>query len=428
MVASRWDGMSNGQLEELESWLREVLADLAGPAQVLRLGLIPVIGTFWALATWADPAPWRVAVGALALLVVTVLSVGSWWRWRSGRAGRATFLVNAVAMAWTQLLVIGMTGGLRSPLVPVIPVVALQLSSMFGPSRERAAVLAGQLSAIVVFAGCESAGLHLGLPGFSVPGPVEVWLDAAALALMLGIATAIGQRLRDVVATMIARASVASAGERRAHAEHARELMLLSAEIAHELKNPLASINGLAALLARDLQGRDAERLAVLRDEVDRMKQTLDEFLDFSRPIAPLAVEDVDLRALAREVAAMSEGLARSRGVTLEVEGGASVRADRRKLRQVLVNLVQNAIDASPPGSAVEVVLGDHPLSIEVRDRGPGVSAELLAEAFEPGVTDKEHGSGLGLTISRALMRQHGGELTLATREGGGTVARATLS
>ncbi|MCA9491909.1 MAG: HAMP domain-containing histidine kinase [Myxococcales bacterium] len=419
--------MSKEQLEELESWLREVLADLAGPAQALRLVLLPVIGTLWVLTVWVDPAPWRIVVGGLALGAVTVLSVGSWWRWRSGLAGRATFLVNAVAMAWIQLLVIGLTGGLRSPLMPVVPVVALQVSATFGPSRERAAVLAGQFAALASFVGCESVGWHLALPGFSVPTLVEVWLDGTAFAVMLVVATLLGQRLRGVVATMIARASTASAGERRAHAEHARELMLLSAEIAHELKNPLASINGLAALLAKDLQGRDAERLAVLRDEVERMKQTLEEFLDFSRPIAPLAVEDVDLAGLAREVAAMSEGLARSRGVTLAVEGEAMAHADRRKLRQVLVNLVQNAIDASPSGSPVQIVLASTPPSFEVRDRGPGFSAELLAEAFEPGVTDKEHGSGLGLTICRALMRQHGGDLTLGEREGGGTVARATL-
>jgi signal transduction histidine kinase len=221
---------------------------------------------------------------------------------------------------------------------------------------------------------------------------------------------------------VVERALGAHERERQAHAGHARELVELSGEIAHELKNPLASIKGLAALLARDVEaGKAAERLTVL------MQVTLDEFLNFSRPLAPITRVPVALGALADEVVAVCEGVARARGVVVDAEVGAvSVSGDERKLRQLLVNLVQNAIEASPQGSRVDVVAaaGD-PVRIEVRDRGAGLAPGV--DPFGPGVTTKVKGSGLGLTIARALVQQHGGAIALVPRDGGGTVARVEL-
>jgi len=241
------------------------------------------------------------------------------------------------------------------------------------------------------------------------------------------LATTVGGKVRATLAAVVERALAANEREREAHAEHARELVTLSAEIAHELKNPLASVKGLAALLARDLDGRSAERLAVLRAEVDRMQESLEAFLDFSRPLSPISRAPFDVAALAAEVVALCEGLARPRGIALETPAGpVTLSGDARKLRQLLVNLVQNAIEASPSGSRVEIgaSAGD-PVVLEVRDRGGGLAPGL--DPFAPGVTTKAKGSGLGLTIARALVQQHGGEISLLPREGGGTVARVQL-
>ncbi len=120
------------------------------------------------------------------------------------------------------------------------------------------------------------------------------------------------------------------------HAEQRHTLTTLSAEIAHELKNPLASIKGLSALVAKDVNGKTAERVTVLRREVDRMQSILEEFLNFSRPLVPLALAETDLAHLAHDVARLHEGTSGERGVEIRVDSTHPVEltCDARKVRQ----------------------------------------------------------------------------------------------
>jgi signal transduction histidine kinase len=117
--------------------------------------------------------------------------------------------------------------------------------------------------------------------------------------------------------------------------------------------------------------------------------------------------------------------------VHLAVEGaGVSTRCDPRKVKQVLINLVQNALDASAPGAEVRLVAERTETGgalVRVLDRGSGVDPNLGERVFAPGVTTKSNGSGLGLTIARSLARQHGGDLLLRSRTGGGTEALLLL-
>ncbi|MEQ1568510.1 MAG: HAMP domain-containing sensor histidine kinase, partial [Myxococcota bacterium] len=328
---------------------------------------------------------------------------------------------------WIQALVVGVSGGLYSPLLPILPPMTLQVALVFGRSVPLGLVLAGQLVALWVYAGLELSGFSLRIPALGASAHGDRWalITAAFLTVFLAVGATAGAKARGLVAGLVRSTIAAHDRERVLHAEQARELVTLSGEIAHELKNPLASIKGLSALLARDLTGKDAERLAVLRAEVDRMHETLDEFLDFSRPVVPLTLAPVDLAALSAEVVAVCEGVAAGRGVRLSTRGEGEVVADRRKLRQVLVNLLQNAIEAAPARSEVEVVVAAS--EVEVLDRGPGVAQDVREVVFEPGVTTRPRGSGLGLTIARALVAQHGGELGLEPRPGGGTRARVRL-
>jgi signal transduction histidine kinase len=256
-------------------------------------------------------------------------------------------------------------------------------------------------------------------------------LKAAVLIALVLLMTVTGRRLREGFEALLRRVAEARSDALEAHAEQARALTAFSGEIAHELKNPLSSIKGLAALMAPEQAGKNAERLAVLRREVDRMQTILAEFLDFSRPIGPLARESVDLAELCRSVVALHEGQLRANALGAHVEAAAQVSApcDSRKVKQALINLLQNAIEASPRGSELRIELVDADGCARVRlcDRGAGLDASISAHAFDPGATTKPQGSGLGLTVARALARQHGGELTLSNRDGGGCVAELSL-
>ena len=135
-------------------------------------------------------------------------------------------------------------------------------------------------------------------------------------------------------------------------------------------------------------------------------------------------------RKLVGQVATLHGSVAAERGVGLDVResGARSVRCDPRKLTQILHNLVQNAVDASPEGGTVAIeVAGESSggVRIEVRDDGPGLSDAVRGRLFTAGTTTKVAGSGLGLTIARAIAEQHGGGLALEDRPEGG--CRATL-
>jgi len=214
------------------------------------------------------------------------------------------------------------------------------------------------------------------------------------------------------------------------HAERLNDLTTLSGEIAHELKNPLASIKGLAQLIETD-PPRAPERLRYLQGEIDRMRGILDEFLNFSRPLSPLSRQDVNLAELCRGVLALHEGIAGARRLALVApeDRELNVRCDPRKTKQMVLNLVQNAMEASEDGGEVRIALerSDGFACIRVLDRGAGLKPEVAGRAFQPGVTSKSHGSGLGLTIVRTLAEQHGGRISLANREGGGCVAELWL-
>lgn len=215
------------------------------------------------------------------------------------------------------------------------------------------------------------------------------------------------------------------------HRERLDELTLLSAEIAHELKNPLASIKGLAALLARRSENGGSEPLQVLRREVDRMQDTLDEFLNFSRPLVPLNLRPIDLRGIVVEIIGMHEGLSNMHGISIDVREGPSeqVVGDPRKVQQILVNLLQNALEASEPKGHVRLHIeaDDSCVSVTIEDEGKGLDPRLAERIYEAGVTSKPGGSGLGLNVARGLARQHGGEVVVRPRAPMGCAATMRL-
>src|SRR5262249_37324522 len=157
---------------------------------------------------------------------------------------------------------------------------------------------------------------------------------------------------------MLARALQAHDDVLRMHAEQLQALTTLSGEIAHELKTPLASIKGLTGLALMELNdpARAGERLQVLSSEAARMQRLLDEFVNFSRPLSPLSLARVDGARIGEEIVELFQGLAHERQLSIALSAApVELRCDPRKVKQLLINLVQNAVEASPPGGEIGI-------------------------------------------------------------------------
>ncbi|MBA3541297.1 MAG: sensor histidine kinase [Deltaproteobacteria bacterium] len=214
-------------------------------------------------------------------------------------------------------------------------------------------------------------------------------------------------------------------------------LQSVGAKVAHELKNPLASIKGLCQLVARTPESeRTHERLTVVASEISRMETILNEYLSFSRPLEDLTPQAIDLKAVAQDVLDVLAGRSEQANVTLALVGAATpAHGDPRRLKEALINLVSNAIEATPPGGRVELRLrapdGKQPapgaITIEVRDTGRGISPEDLERLGTSFFTTRPNGTGLGVVLAQGVIAQHGGQLRYTSLIGTGTTATITL-
>jgi len=206
----------------------------------------------------------------------------------------------------------------------------------------------------------------------------------------------------------------------------------LSAGLAHEIRNPLASIQGAAEILSDDAQPDDpkARLLNILRVEAGRLNDVLTRFLHFARPT------DRDPRRfdVAAEVRDVAE-LLRHRWSSIDWSGPSaddapvSMVGDREQIRQLLLNLALNAAEAAGDGGAVAMsaAAGAESIALTVTDDGPGFSPESLQNLGTPFFTTKEQGTGLGLAICQRIVDDHGGRLGVESREPRGARVTVTL-
>ena len=227
--------------------------------------------------------------------------------------------------------------------------------------------------------------------------------------------------------------------KRAADAEALSAMATLALNLAHEIRNPLN-----AAVLQLHLLGRHLDKLDIAADpravlhkkaeivgaEIGRLNRLLTEFLELARPRGIVA-QPVELGSLVEAVVDLERDSATARGVKIErsIAAGATVRGDAEKLKQVVLNLVVNALEAMKDGGVlrVGVAIEDASVVLQLDDTGPGMDAQTLAQVFDPFFTTKEAGTGLGLSIVRKIIEQHSGEVRIESERGKGSRVRVVL-
>jgi nitrogen fixation/metabolism regulation signal transduction histidine kinase len=268
-------------------------------------------------------------------------------------------------------------------------------TSRDGPWQKEVSLSVGNLARTVLMRGTR-------IPGAPVPGYVVVFDDVSELV----------QAQRDA-----------------AWAEVARRL-------AHEIKNPLTPIQLSAERLAVKLEGRldpaDAETVqrgtSTIVNQVQAMKQMVDDFAIYARTPRPGQMQMVDLAALLLDVLALYDNLRPHTSLALP-DGAVVIQGEPTRLRQVFHNLMQNAIDAQAggesPSFAISLSRDGGEARLVFEDAGEGFPSDIVARAFEPYVTTKAKGTGLGLAIVKKIVDEHGGRVAL---DNGARGARVTLT
>ena len=252
-------------------------------------------------------------------------------------------------------------------------------------------------------------------------------LALAGIVLALGLAAGLARSLRREEHRR------AELREQLRKAEHLAGLGRLLAGVAHEIRNPLTAIRSTVQLWQRlPAEARTPESLAGVVGAIDRLNALVGRLLLFART----GHEDrrrVDLNAVAAEALELVRALADAQGVSLIADAATDlppVAAAGQGFRQVVLDLVANALQAMPAGGRLTVGTRTLPggrVELSVADTGPGVPADVRAHLFEPFFTTRPDGTGLGLALCREVARQHGGDVTLDPGSGPGATFRLTL-
>lgn len=207
----------------------------------------------------------------------------------------------------------------------------------------------------------------------------------------------------------------------------------LVAEITHEIKNPLVMIGGFARQLQRAVSDeKSLSKLKIITEEVGRLEKLIQELREIYRP-QPLALQEVDLNTLLGEIDSLAREDCKLSRIDLRLNTPSEplrVKGDPEKLKQVLLNVVKNAMEAMEKGGTLTVQAGivGQEAEVSIRDDGPGIRAEDRPKLFTPFFTTKRRGTGLGLSVSKRIVEGHpGGRLELESEEGKGTEVKIIL-
>lgn len=325
----------------------------------------------------------------------------------------STFVVTGLAAA--------VTGGVRSPLLVTFLCAWFASVAVVGDRLQTRLLLAATCLGIGAL-----ALIPAGFAGPEITGPAFTVLAATG-------ALGVGALLAPVLAIVrhkreeFLRARDEMAADALARA---RNLEQVGSKVAHELKNPLTGVKALVQLgLRNPAEAASRERLEVVEREVTRMQEILQNYLSFTRPLLSVAPKPLRVGPLVSDTLVVLSARADDARVRLYAQGDDVIEADPRRLKEALLNLVANAIEATPPGGevAVEVRPDGEDAEIVVRDTGRGMPPETLRRIGTPFFTTRDDGTGLGVVLARSVIAQHGGTLRYESEPGMGTRVRVTL-
>lgn len=285
--------------------------------------------------------------------------------------------------------------------------------------------------------------LLLGVLRFGLAGAIITWLFVSAAYLPFFFAPwttsfpeYVDRSLHLVLTGVVAAVVILLAErERRSRGQRERERYLaglgrVATVIVHDLKNPLISILGFARRIS-DGKGDSMQAAQTITESAQTMQRIVNEVLDFAKPMQ-LDLRNCDVGETIFRAVDVCRTKADSRGVTLTVNAPAepiTIKLDSFYVERALVNLIDNAIDASGSGGQVIVTSAadSQGMFVTVKDHGAGMDGETMAHLFEPFYTTKSGGTGLGMPIAKKIFEEHGGTLVISSKTGGGTNARGRL-
>jgi two-component system, NtrC family, sensor histidine kinase PilS len=267
---------------------------------------------------------------------------------------------------------------------------------------------------------------------------VDLVIPRATEPLTLGVSVSPLFDQRDaVIGRVVHFQDLSNLRRMEAHVRRAERLATfgqLAAGIAHEIRNPLASISGSIELLRQAPQVSEDDRslMTIVTREIERLNALISDLLDYANP-RPMQPSEFDLAVMMQELMQMAQQDRGEVELALQVTGPLLITADASKLRQVIWNLVHNARDAAREGGRHVLVRAyphpqlDHWIELIVIDDGPGMAPELQKRIFDPFFTTKRKGTGLGLATCHSIVTDHRGRIDVESAVGSGTHIRVTL-
>lgn len=396
-------------------------------AWVTALRLVVLVALLGVLSAvhFRRPVDALTARAALLVLGVGFLLTGACaWALRRGGDLRGLAAVQLLLdpLIWTVMVYLSggpLSGG--TSLYGLGCVVGALLSGF------RGAAIALSLSLLSFTTLLFGAGLGWWPPAFQSSAPPAVgdlvysgFVNALAMLVVAALAGSLAERLHATGGQL------AKANARAADAERLATMGRVAAALAHEIRNPLGAIAGSVRLLAEnpELSSQDARLCGIIQRETGRLSDLVTDMLDLSKPRAPRP-ERVNVTALAEEVVTLARNWGRAAGdvgVHFRSEGHLWVSADASQLRQLVWNLVRNAVQASQSGGAVDVRVRQRAGfgELEVSDQGIGLSEEAQLHLFDAFHSSRSGGTGLGLAVVKRIAEDHGFAIDVQSVEGRG--------